>query len=53
LLRAVWAVHACGSEVVLESPLHEISGLITFSCACLCLVALNARLRPDEKGAKA
>ena len=47
LLRAVATVSAVrhfGSEPVLESPLHEMAGLITFSLACLALVGLSALL---------
>ncbi|MBW2269974.1 MAG: exosortase/archaeosortase family protein [Deltaproteobacteria bacterium] len=47
LLRAVATVAAVrrfGGEVVIESPLHEMAGLVTFSLACLTLVALSAVL---------
>ena len=52
LLRAVATVSAVryfGSEPVLESPLHEMAGLITFSLACLALVGLSALLRQREE----
>jgi hypothetical protein len=42
-----------GVEPVVESPLHEMAGLITFSLACLALVGLSTLLRPRHESAPA
>lgn len=52
LLRAVatvYAVRLFGSQIVIESPLHEMAGLITFSFACLALVGVSALLKDGSK----